>query len=181
MDIYDFPSEETADTHGPAPSKRRKISDLGNQNITEQEFEYEYYVPTSRISPKKEEKDHACNEFGETESGEHLRKAHEEILVGEEGDDICVAMQLYSVPERIQEMISKYQTEYNLATSHNNTRHVIAKRATFPGESSGGEREERLIIMWPDCRVSGPSPGSHQRTCPAGETNISCRQEVRPG
>ena len=51
-------------------------------------------------------------------------------------------MQLYSVPERIQEMISKYQTEYNLATSHNNTRHVLAKRATFPGESSGGERGE---------------------------------------
>ena len=83
MDIYDFPSEETADTHGPAPSKKRKISDLENQ-ITEQEFEYEYYVPTSCISPKKEEKDHACNEFDETESGEHLRKAHEEILVGEE-------------------------------------------------------------------------------------------------
>ena len=37
-------------------------------------------------------------------------------------------------------MISKYQTEYNLANSHNNTRHVIAKRATFPGECSR-ERE----------------------------------------
>ena len=90
MDIYDFPSEETAgdDGDGVTPTKKRKICDLENQNITEQEFEYEYYVPTSRISPKKEEKDHACNEFGETELEDNQKNVLEEIVFDEETRDM---------------------------------------------------------------------------------------------